>query len=111
MPQPSPFNVSAYLTGDQPLWRAFWLWSVGMCGTVAATYAFVDRHFSGAVMEDSWAPLLRVLTVWAVLGGFSLMAIARCHANTKSPILAATAFLVIGLPTVGATFVLLWFLL
>lgn len=93
------FDLSAYLHGEQPLWRAFWIWSIGGCGTLALAYDLTELGLSDATVRASWAPFMRILAVWTVLGILSLAAVVPCRANTNSRALSIGAFIAIAAPT------------
>lgn len=99
MAQPRWLNVPAYFRGEQPLWRDFGVWSIGLCGTTGATVYFATRYFERTQMQDSWLPLIRVLSVWSILGLLSLVPIVSCRGNTKDQAFAFAAFAIIALPT------------
>ncbi|HKS55008.1 MAG TPA: hypothetical protein VJS12_06965 [Steroidobacteraceae bacterium] len=111
MSDPHPLNPVAYFAGTQPLWRGFWLWSVGFSVSVAVGYAGIDGLLFGEGSDRDWArPMIRVLRVWAALGLTSLFIIIRSHRNARSPVAGMAAFAVVGLPTAYCLFMLFWFM-
>ena len=108
MSAPHPLNLSAYIAGRQPLWRAFWLWSVCGSGSIAWGYYWIEGRLSDGFAGDDWLPLMRSLALWSILGVTSLFVVTRCGRNTTSQLAGMGAFTIVGIPTAFSVFWLLW---
>jgi hypothetical protein len=89
------FDLPAYFRGEQPLWRAFWLFSVCSCGTLG----FVLEALPGNVLStDNKFTFVVTDGLTGLLGVAALVVVLRSHANTRYKILGALAFLALVLP-------------
>ena len=99
MSSPPPLSLAAYIRGDQPLWRAIWIWSIGFNGLIGVGYYVIEKFFSIEFTFDGWWQSARILCVWTILGISSVVVIGLSRRNTASQTWGVLAVTIAFVPT------------